>query len=199
MDVKTVSRTADHPIEDFFVNRWSPRAFTEETISEQDLLGVLEAARWAPSGLNAQPWRFIYSFRGESQFDEVITALWEGNRVWAQHAAALIVITTKTTLIPPGSDAEVPNPGHSFDAGTAWGYLALQAHLKGWSTHAMGGIDPVKTAEAVNMPEGYAMQVVIAIGRRASADQLPEALRGRETPSPRRPVDASAFHGTFPR
>ena len=198
MDVKTSPRTPDYPVERFFVERWSPRAFTPETISEEDLLGVLEAARWAPSGLNAQPWRFVYSFRGEAQFDALIAALWEGNRGWAQHAAALIAITTKTTLIPPGSDAEAPNPGHVFDAGAAWGHLALQAHLNGWATHAMGGIEPAKVAMAVKMPAGYAVQIVVAIGKRAGADQLPEALRAREVPSPRRALGDTAFRGTFP-
>ncbi|MCY1668053.1 nitroreductase family protein [Rhizobium sp. SL86] len=198
MDVNNNTRVADHPIADFFKDRWSPRAFGTETMSGDDLLGLLEAARWAPSGLNAQPWRFVYSFRGEPQFDALIAALWEGNRGWAQHAAALIAITTKTTLVLPGSETEVPNPGHAFDAGAAWSHFALQAHLNGWSTHAMGGFDPAKAAAALKMPEGYAMQVVIAVGRRADADQLPEALRGRESPSPRRPVLDLAFHGTFP-
>jgi nitroreductase len=198
MNVKTSPRMADYPVEDFFVERWSPRAFTPETISEEELLGLLEAARWAPSGLNAQPWRFVYSFRGDAHFDALIATLWEGNRVWAQHASALVAITTKTTLIPPGSDAEVPNPGHVFDAGTAWGYLALQAHLKGWATHAMGGIDPAKVAETVKMPDGYAVQIVVAIGKRAGAGQLAEPLRARENPSPRRALGDLAFHGTFP-
>lgn len=198
MTIATTFRIADHPIEEFFAGRWSPRAFTAETISERELLGLLEAARWAPSALNAQPWRFVYSFRGEAQFDRLVSSLSPNNQSWAGHAAALIAIATKTTLLPPGADVEKPSPSHSFDAGAAWGHFAIQAHLKGWSTHAMGGFDPGKAAEAIGLPEGHAMQVVVAIGRRGSAEQLPEALRGREKPSPRRVIGESAFRGRFP-
>ncbi|MCM2475026.1 nitroreductase [Rhizobium sp. CG5] len=197
MNARTVSRSADHPIEDFFTARWSPRAFTAETVSEPELLGLLEAARWAPSGLNAQPWRFVYSFRGEVEFDAILASLWTGNQVWAKNAAALIAVAAKTTLIPPGADKEIVNPSYGFDAGAAWGYFAIQAHLNGWSSHAMGGFDAERAAEAIAMPDGYAMQVVIAVGKRASAETLPEVLRNRETPSPRRPITESAFRGKF--
>lgn len=190
-------RVADHPIAEFFTGRWSPRAFAADSISEPELLGLLEAARWAPSGLNVQPWRFVYSFRGEGDFDAVVSSLWEGNQIWAKNAAALITIAAKTTLIPPGSDKEVPNPAFGFDAGAAWGYFAIQAHLNGWATHAMGGFDPAKAAEAIALPEGYALQAIIAIGKKGNAAGLPEQLRQRELPNGRRPVKDSVFHGKF--
>ncbi|WP_370677327.1 nitroreductase family protein [Pleomorphomonas sp. PLEO] len=197
MSINPPSRIADYPIEDFFTARWSPRAFAMDTVSEQELLGLLEAARWAPSGLNAQPWRFVYSFRGEAAFDAILASLWEGNQVWAKNASALIAVVAKTTLIPPGADKEVPNPSYSFDAGAAWGYFAVQAHLRGWSSHAMGGFDAARAAEAIGMPDGYAMQAVVAIGKKGSVDALPEVLRKREVPSPRRQITDSAFRGKF--
>lgn len=110
---------------------------------------------------------------------------------------ALIAISAKTTLVPPGSDKDVPNPAHSFDAGAAWGYFAIQAHLSGWSSYAMGGFDAGRAAAAIGMPDGYAMQAIVAVGRHAVAETLPEQFRAREVPSPRRPITASAFHGKF--
>jgi nitroreductase len=197
MNKETALRIADYPIEDIFTSRWSPRSFTAETISEQAVLGLLEAARWAPSGLNAQPWRFVYSLRGSPEFDAVLATLWEGNRVWAKEAAALIAIAAKTTFLPPGADKEVPNPAHSFDAGAAWGYFALQAHLSGWSSHAMGGFDPAGAADATALPQGFALLAIIAVGKQASPEKLPEPLRSREVPNSRRRITESAFRGKF--
>jgi nitroreductase len=197
MNTIHMTRIADHPVAEFFTGRWSPRAFSADTISESELLVLLEAARWAPSGLNVQPWRFVYSFRGEAEFDTLVTSLWEGNQIWAKNAAALVAVAASTTLIPPGSDKAVPNPSFSFDAGAAWAHLAIQAHLNGWVTHPMGGFTPALAAEMIGLPEGFAMQAIIAIGKRGEAETLPESLRGRETPSPRRPLANTAFRGKF--
>lgn len=155
------------------------------------------SACWKPPGLNAQPWRFIYAFRGEESFDRLVDALWPANQSWAKNAAALVAIASKITLIPQGGQSEVPSPSHGFDAGAAWGYFALQAHIKGWATHAMGGFDPARAAEVMQLPEGYALHAIVAIGMRGEPGSLPEPLRARETPSDRRPLTESAFHQVF--
>src|ERR1700712_1985503 len=120
-------RAADYPIDRLFIDRWSPRAFTGEAISETELFSLFEAARWAPSSYNSQPWRFFYARRDTAHWDRFLDLLIPYNRSWAQHAAALIFVVSKSTMLPPGKTTEIPSHSHSFDAGAAWGSLALQA------------------------------------------------------------------------
>lgn len=190
-------RIADHTIDPLFIERWSPRAFTADTISEAELMQLLEAARWAPSAINVQPWRFAWGLRGDAAFTAIEAALLPGNRAWAGEAAALVVVGSKLTRATP-EGAEVANSFHAFDAGTAWGFLALAARMKGWATHAMGGFDHAKMAEALSLPEGHGLHAVVALGKEGDASQLPEALRAREVPSLRRPLAQTAGHGRFP-
>ena len=129
------SRRADFPVAVQFIDRWSPRAFTDETMTEADLLGVLEAARWAPSASNAQPWRFCYSLRGDAHWAGYLGVLNETNQRWARRAAALVVVLSSRYIVAPSGEASVSRT-HAFDTGCAWGFLALQAHLSGWAAHA---------------------------------------------------------------
>lgn len=188
-------RTADHPIAAQFINRWSPRAFAETALTETNLLPLFEAARWAPSASNNQPWRFAYGLRGDAAFARIADALVPFNRSWAEKAAALVAVASRSTVAKDG--VENPNPWHTFDTGTAWGSFALQAHLNGLAAHAMGGFDAAKLAENLAMPAGYVLHAVLAVGYRGAAESLPEALRARETPSPRLPLDQIVGHGGF--
>lgn len=190
-----MTRTADHPIADQFTGRWSPRAFAETALSAGDLLPLFEAARWAPSASNNQPWRFAYGLRGDAGFAKLADALVPFNRTWAEKAAALVAVASRSTVAKDG--VENPNLWHTFDAGTAWGSFALQAHLNGLAAHAMGGFDAAKLADSLAMPAGYVLHAVVAVGYRGAADSLPEALRARETPSPRLPLDQIVGHGGF--
>jgi nitroreductase len=117
-------------------------------------MGVFEAARWAPSANNAQPWRFVYARRGTPAFERFLAALAPGNRVWAARAAALVAIVSVEVVSVSGKAEPVPSASHSFDAGAAWAQLALQAHLWGWSTHAMGGFDREKVRSAIEGTKG---------------------------------------------
>ena len=94
----TSNRVAEHPIHEQFTQRWSPRAFTDATLDKPTLLSFFEAARWAPSAYNAQPWRFLFALRGTPEFERYLSLLVEFNQGWAKHAAALVVIVSKTTL-----------------------------------------------------------------------------------------------------
>jgi nitroreductase len=134
-------RHADHPIDPMFLQRWSPRAFTAEPIEEKDLLIMLEAARWAASSYNSQPWRFIYARRDTPHWEGFLNLLVAGNQVWAKEASALMFLISNFTMRRPGTDTEVPSRTHSLDAGTASGYFALQASRMGWSLHGMVGFD----------------------------------------------------------
>ena len=191
------SRVATHAIDPQFIERWSPRAFTGENIPETTLLGFIEAARWAPSAYNSQPWRFLYARRDSADWQRYLSLLIEFNRGWAQHASALLVIVSKTTFVPPGKSEEQPAPSHAFDTGAAWGFFALQAHLAGWHTHAMTGFDKELARRELKIPDGYEVHAMVAVGKRGDAASLPEPLQARETPSPRLALEAIAAEGEF--
>jgi len=191
------SRTATHAIDPLFLERWSPRAFTGEPISETELMTLFEAARWAPSSYNAQPWRFIWARRDTGPWPRFLGLLSEYNRSWARNAAALVVLVSKTTMLPRGADKEVPSPTHSLDAGAAWQNLALQATRSGWAAHGMAGFDMPRAAVELGVPSGYRVEAAIAIGRRGDKSVLPEPLQAREMPSDRLPLAQIVSEGRF--
>lgn len=190
-------RSADYPIANQFLERWSPRAFSPQEIPEDTLLSFFEAARWAPSAYNAQPWRFLYARRDTPDWSRYLGLLNEFNRAWAQHASALVIILSKTTFLAPGAEAESPALWHTFDTGAAWAHFALQASISGWHTHGMAGFDQAKTRQALNIPESYALHAAVAVGKLGDKASLAEYLQARETPSPRRPVSELAKGGSF--
>ncbi|MCB9603712.1 MAG: nitroreductase family protein [Sandaracinus sp.] len=190
-------RSPDYPIDPLFVARWSPRAFDASPMPEEDLLRAMEAARWAPSAFNVQPWRFLYALRDDPCFDAWLDLLDEFNRSWARHASALVFLLSDTLLRYQGDTS--PSRSHSFDAGAAWAQLALQATQLGYHAHGMAGLDFARAREQLGVPSDFHLEMAIAIGRRAAPSALPEALRQREQPSPRRPTIESAFRGGFPR
>jgi len=190
------TRLPEHPVDPQFPGRWSPRAFADTALAEGDVLTLLEAARWAPSSTNVQPWRFVWALRGEAGFDAIGTALVPFNRDWALRAGALIVVASKTTRTASTGD-EVPNGAHAFDAGSAWMSVALQAHLSGLVAHAMGGFDHAALAQAIALPEGHVIHAVVAVGHQGDPATLPESLRAREVPSPRMALSDLAHRGKF--
>ena len=189
------NRHPDFPIDPIFHARWSPRAFVPTTMPETDLLRSIEAARWAPSAYNVQPWRFVYALRDDSHFDRFLDLLVPFNRAWARRASAIVFVASDTMLRYEGEVS--PSRSHSFDTGAAWAQFALQATKLGYHTHGIGGLDYDRAHEALGVPEGFRVEMAIAIGRRGTVDELPETLREREEPSPRRPVSELAFRGAF--
>lgn len=193
----TNPRQAEFPVDSLFLNRWSPRAFTGEAVPEKDVLTILDAARWAPSAFNSQPWRFVYAVKGTENFDRLLGLLNDFNRSWAQEAGAIVILLSRTHLLPPGAAEEIPSYSHTLDAGAAWGSAALQATLLGYSVHGMTGIHLDRVAETLGVPEGYRPELAFAIGKRGDKASLPEGLAARETPSPRKPLAEIAFEGSF--
>lgn len=191
------NRTADHPIDPMFLDRWSPRAFTGESVPEADLMAMFEAARWAPSSYNSQPWRFVWARRESAAWPVLLGLLNEFNQSWAKTAGALVILASSKTMVPPGKETPVPAPTHSLDAGSAWGYLALQATKMGWHTHAMAGFDTARAATELGFPDGFHMEAAIAIGRKGDPSLLPEGLAAREMPSGRQALSAMVFEGRF--
>ncbi|MEJ5862257.1 nitroreductase family protein [Pseudomonas farsensis] len=190
-------RIADYAINEQFINRWSPRAFSAEPISQETLLSFLEAARWAPSAYNSQPWRFLYARRDTPSWERYLAILNEFNRSWAQHASALVLVISKTTFAAPGSTEEKPAQSHTFDTGSAWGHMALQASISGWHTHGMAGFDQALARSELKIPAGYELHAMIAIGKLGDKATLAEGLQAREVPSPRRPLSELAAEGEF--
>ncbi|WP_201212666.1 nitroreductase family protein [Rhodocyclus purpureus] len=193
----TNPRPVDNGVSPLFVERWSPRAFADAPIDDAQLSTLFEAARWAPSAYNAQPWRFIYARRDSAEWATFLGLLVDFNRSWAQHASALVVVVSATQLVPPGQAEAVPNASHSYDTGAAAAYLSLQASLAGWHAHTMGGFDRDQARVALGVPEGFALESVIAIGKLGERDTLPPVLRERELPSPRKPLAAFVAEGRF--
>jgi nitroreductase len=188
----TAPRTSKYPIDKQFLERWSPRAFTQQPVSEAQVLTVLEAARWAPSASNLQPWRFFYGLRGTPEFDALLSLLVPFNEGWAKDAGALIFIASVTTF-----DGERQNITHSFDAGSAFMSLSLQAHSLGLIAHGMAGIEYDKAPAVLGLPQNLKLEAAVAIGYQGDASSLPDFLQPRETPSVRLPLSDIVFNGHF--
>lgn len=190
-------RTPDHDISELFLKRWSPRAFSGEVLERATLFSFFEAARWAPSANNSQPWRFIYALRDSEHWPLFLGLLNDNNQRWAANASALVVLVSKTTHVRKGADEATPLRSHALDAGAAWASLAFQAEHAGWRTHAIGGFDRSRAVEALGIPEGYHVNVAIAIGKQAERSSLPDDLQGREQPNERKPLRDIVAEGRF--
>lgn len=185
-------RTADYPIDVQFLDRWSPRAFSDRVLTDEQVMTVLEAARWAPSASNLQPWRFFVGLRGEPQFDTLLQLLVPFNQAWAKNAGALVFITSVRTF-----DGERPNRTHSFDAGSAFMSLTLQAHSMGLVAHGMAGIDYERVPAVLGLPTTLHVEAAVAIGYQGDAATLPEVLQQREVASQRQPLADVVYKGAF--
>jgi nitroreductase len=186
-------RKADHPIGTLFIDRWSPRAMSGQAISQAELMVLFEAARWAPSSYNNQPWRILYAHRDTEQWPWFFDLLVEFNQGWARNAGALLLFISKTTFDMSGE----PSVTHSFDTGAAWENLALQGWLKGLVVHGMQGFDYERARTDLNVPEDYRVEAMVAVGKPGSIDTLPPGLRDRESPGDRRKLDQTICEGKF--
>lgn len=186
-------RKATHPVDNLFLDRWSPRAMTGEPIAREDLMTLFEAARWAPSSFNNQPWRMLYAHRDTEQWPLFLDLLVEFNQSWARNAGALVLFISKTVFDKNGE----PSVTHSFDTGSAWENFALQGWLKGLVVHGMQGFDYARARSQLNIPETYKVEAMVAVGKPSEAETLPPELREREAPSDRRPLDQTICEGRF--
>lgn len=190
------SRNSEFPIDTFFLDRWSPRAFTDEPMDLETMLTILDAAHWAPSSGNSQPWRFIYGLRGTEAFSTILDLLSDGNKRWAKNAAALMIVVSKTYRISSTGERRAAYT-NSYDTGAAWFSVICQAMKLGYHAHGMEGFDKEKAVGVLELPDGFRVEAAAAIGRMAGKETLPEDLREREVPSKRKPVSEIAFEGKF--
>jgi len=186
------ARSTAYPVSPAILNRWSPRAFQEKEVPEDELFALFEAARYAPSANNEQPWRYVFA-RTKADREAFWTFINEGNRSWCERAPVLALLAAKRTSSTSGK----PMRTYAFDAGSSWALLAAEAASRGLATHAMGGFDALKAKETLGIPDDYEPMIVIAIGYRGDPAMLTEGQREREQPSGRKPLEEIAMEGAF--
>lgn len=192
-DIALNKRKTDYPIADMIVSRWSPRALSAERITRAELMPLFEAARWAPSSYNNQPWRFVYAMRETEYWDKFFGLLIPGNQIWAKNAAVLIIIIGKKTFDFNGETS----PTHSFDCGAAWQNIALQGSKNGLVVHGMQGFDYDKAATMLGLGDEYQVEIMVAVGKPGRKENLDEKLRLNETPSDRKSIAEIVAEGDF--
>src|SRR5690625_2942130 len=187
------NRKMEYPIDPVYLQRWSPRAFSTKPVPKEKLNAIFEAARWAPSAANFQPWSFVVVEKKEDK-EKFLSFVNETNVEWCQFAPVLVAIISKRTR----NEAGDLNITHAFDTGTAWGYLTLEAARQGLITHGMGGFDRLKAKKVLHILEEYDVKAITAIGYHdKEAKLLPEKFKEREIPSTRNFIEDFVFAGKF--
>lgn len=183
----------EHPIHDLIRERWSPRAFADRSVEPEKLASVFEAARWAASANNQQPWHFLFATREEPEAHaRFASLLFERNAQWAQHAPVLILVVAKHYSVPGKERVSL------YDTGMAVGNLVTQAVSLGLTTHQMGGFDADKAIETLHIPAGHEPLAMIALGYPGVPDTLPDGFREREVaPRVRRFLNEFVFEGQW--
>jgi len=187
----------DHPIHDLLLRRWSPRAFEPRTLPEPELRSLLEAARWAPSCFNEQPWRFLVARReDESEFARMLSLLSPSNQEWAKDASVLLITATSTRFARNGK----PNRHAWHDVGLAIAQLSVQATSLGLFVHQMAGVRAADAAAEYGVPEGFEVVTAVAIGYPGDPERLPAERRDSErAPRARRLQSEQVFAGSWGR
>ncbi|NNM86069.1 MAG: nitroreductase family protein [Phycisphaerales bacterium] len=186
-------RVAEHPVDEVFLRRWSPRSFLADPVQPEQLATLFEAARWAPSCFNEQPWLFMYAATPKDLaiYRQIIVPQ---NRIWADKAPVLALAFARRNFARNGK----VNKHYAFDTGAAWMSLALQAHKLGLAAHAMGGFFEEQAYLLLGVPkEKYEAMAAIAIGRRGPVESLPAEFAAREAPGPRKALAEVAIEGLF--
>ncbi len=187
--------STDHPVHEFIASRWSPYAFDDKPVAQEDLVSLFEAARWAPSSYNEQPWHYIIATKDNTEeFELLLSCLVEGNQVWAKSAPVLALGIAKLNFAYNNK----LNRAAVHDLGLAAGNLLFEATARGLSVHQMIGIEPKKAAKLYAVPEGYEIMTGIAIGYAGNPDSLPDDIKQRDVERrPRKPLKEFMFSGRW--
>jgi nitroreductase len=185
----------DHPVHELIAERWSPYAFADRPVAREDLISLFEAARWAPSSYNEQPWSYIVATRDDADgFAKLLSCLVEGNQAWAKAAPVLALGCTSKRFARNGQ----PNAAAEHDLGLGSGNLVLEATARGLVVHQMIGIVPDRARVVYQVPEGVQPLTGLAIGYAGDPAALPENLRPRDAARrPRKPLSAFVFAGAW--
>ena len=191
--IEKQSHKSNFDINPNILERWSPRSMTGEEIPDEDLMALFEAARWAPSASNNQPWRFIYAKRNSSEWNRLFGLLVESNQIWAKNAAVLVVIISRTKAEYKEKDYHT----HAFDTGAAWENLAIEAVSRGFVTHGMAGFDYQKARIELEIPDVFEVMAMCAIGIQGPKESLSQNLQEREKPADRKELSEIVMEGKF--
>ena len=185
----------DYPVHDLIKTRWSPYAFSDRSVSTEELCSLFEAARWAPSSYNEQPWSYIVATKDDPEkFAKVVSCLVEGNQDWAKRAPVLMLGCTRLTFARNGK----ANAAAEHDLGLAAANLSLEASARGLYVHQMIGIQPERIRELYKVPEDVLPLTALAVGYAADPRSLPEKYRERDlTPRKRKPLSEFVFSGEW--
>jgi nitroreductase len=193
--MNTKKAVTDYPILPILAERWSPYGFEERPVSEADLRSLFEAARWAASSYNEQPWNYLVATReNSSEFARLLSCLVEANQAWAKKAPVLVLAIVSLRFSRNNQD----NRAAVHDLGLAAGNLLAEATTRGLSVHQMIGILPDKAREIYHIPEHFEAWTAMAIGYKADPTELPDALRERDmAPRQRKPLNKFVFTGRW--
>jgi len=164
-----------------------------EPLTDEELIPLFEAARWAPSSYNEQPWRFIYAKRATKHWETLFNLLVPLNQAWAKQASVLVLVISRKLFSHNGK----PGRTHSYDTGAAWENLALEGFARGLAIHGMAGFDYDKARSTLQIPDVYEVEAMIAIGKRGSLDSLSAAMQKEEHPKERKPLKELIAEGIF--
>ena len=187
------SRNQEFPIDSIFINRRSSRAIADQPVTHEELMSLFEAARWAPSSLNAQPWRFVYAQKNMAQWKDFFNLMDASNKVWAQQADTMVIVVAHLTSGYNGSRARTA----LYDVGAACQNLALQGSISGLVVRAIGGFDYEKANALLKLSQDYEVVVMFVIGKPGAIKDLPEKLQIKEEYSTRRALKDFVFKGEF--
>jgi nitroreductase len=191
--IPTQTRQSTYEINPLILNRWSPRSMTGEELDEDAMMSLFEAARWAPSSYNNQPWRFIYAKRNTRYWNKLFNLLAEPNKAWTKNAALLVVVVSRKNF----EHNEKYSITHQYDSGSAWQNLALEASSRGLVAHGMQGFDYEKSRIDLEIPDNFDVMSMVAIGKQGPKENLPSELQNKEFPDNRKPLNEIVMEGTF--
>lgn len=185
----------EFPVHDLIRDRWSPRAFADKSVPPEVLRSLFEAARWAPSSSNEQPWAYIVATRDDKQnFEKMLSVLVEFNANWAKNAAVLAIAVVELAF----AKNNTPNRNAQYDTGAATALMSMEATSRGLAVHQMAGFDPDKACQVFEIPAGWDAIAAIAIGYPGDPESLPQPLRDRElAPRVRKPLSKFVMTGSW--
>jgi len=186
-------RQTEYSPNKMFIERRSSRALSGEPLNDEELFSILEAAKWAPSSYNAQPWRFIYIKNGSPAWDKLFSLVMDLNQIWMKRAAVMVLVLSRQNLKLDGQ----PNDMASFDTGAACENMALEATQRGLIAHPVGGFYKDRVKEAFQISDDYKVEVIIALGRPGDATLLPEGMQAKESPTDRLPLSSLISEDEF--
>ena len=189
------SSKIEHPVSTLIEQRRSKRSFLDQPVEHEKISSLFEAARWAPSSMNEQPWSYLYATKDQDElWNKLFDTLMEGNKVWVKDAPLLVLSLARKKF----ERNDRVNATAKYDLGGANAFLSLQATEMGLNVHQMGGFDAQKVRDDLNVPDHYEIGVIMAIGYPGNPDQLPENLKQREeAPRRRKPQDDFVMNEAF--